>query len=336
MSQPCRFMHDFTCIWLQRRRGEPPGFDGILNWIGGASGGFFNYRFAQPGRTHRQHIGRWYPERQFPFANSVIHDPVTGLTDGRLSRCLQNGTCPNIFEVNSENEYWAKAGSLLHTDTAGHDLPDSANVRHYLLASLPHSRGRGPTGRGICQQPQNPLTATRSLRALLVNLDDWVTQGKEPPDQPRPARREWDPCAAAAPVRRRVSSDPRHRLQRPTARRRPLRLRGFVRHGRLERRAASPRRRRRIRRSCRKRMPMATTSPASGPSTSKCRSRRYTGWALRAGSAAGDGCDAWGQQIDLPERRPNVPRTATRDCQSKSGTRHTTTTSPGSRRLPTS
>ena len=60
-------------------------FDGMLNWVGGGSGGFFNYRFAQPGRTHRQHIGRWYPERQFPFANQVLFDPITGKTDGRLA-----------------------------------------------------------------------------------------------------------------------------------------------------------------------------------------------------------------------------------------------------------
>ena len=32
-------------------------FDAMLNWVGGGSGGFFNYRFAPPGRTDRQHIG---------------------------------------------------------------------------------------------------------------------------------------------------------------------------------------------------------------------------------------------------------------------------------------
>lgn len=97
----------------------------VLNWVGGGSGGFFNYRFAQPGRTHRQHIGRWYPERQFPFANQVLFDPITGKTDGRLSRCRASDTCPKIFEANSANEYWVKAGSLLHTDTRGNDLREA-------------------------------------------------------------------------------------------------------------------------------------------------------------------------------------------------------------------
>jgi hypothetical protein len=89
-------------------------------------GGFFNYRFAQPGRTHRQHIARWYPELQFPFTNQISFDLVTGKTDGRLSRCLATDTCPNIIEANSENEHWAKAGSLLHTDMLGNDLDLSA------------------------------------------------------------------------------------------------------------------------------------------------------------------------------------------------------------------
>ena len=125
-------------------------------------------------------------ESPYPTVQSAgtggLTNAVTGLTDGRLSRCLQNGTCPKIFEVNSENEYWAKAGSLLHTDTRGQDLADPPNVRHYLLASLPHGPGGGSGSRGICQQPLNPLTGNASLRALLVNLDDWVTQSKEPPD----------------------------------------------------------------------------------------------------------------------------------------------------------
>jgi hypothetical protein len=156
-----------------------------LNWIGGGSGGFFNYRFAQPARTHRQHIGRWYPERQFPFANQVIFDPVTGKTDGRLAKCLATNTCPKIFEVNSENEYWVKGGSLLHTDTLGSDLADPPNVRFYFLSSLPHAGAMGP---GICTQARNPLLPNPILRALLVTLDECVSSGKEPPASRLPRR----------------------------------------------------------------------------------------------------------------------------------------------------
>ena len=184
-SQPCRFMHDFVQLGFNEDEQGQRVFDGIHNWVGGGSGGFFNYRFAQPGRTHRQHIGRWFPERQFPFANQILFDPVTGKTDGRLRRCLTTGTCPKILEANSSNEYWVKAGSLLHTDTLGNDVLDPPNVRFYMFSSLPHSAGTGPA---ICQQPRNPLVANAGLRALQVALDEWVTSGTEPPASRVPRR----------------------------------------------------------------------------------------------------------------------------------------------------
>jgi Alpha/beta hydrolase domain len=182
VSQPCRLMHDFVLLGFNETEagGRAKVFDGVFNWIGGGNGLFINYRFAQPFRTHRQHIARWTPEFQFPFANQIITDPVTNKTDGRLERCLETGTCPKIFETNSENEYWAKGGSMLTTDGAGHDLNlfEAPNVRTYFLASHPHSPGTAP---GICQQPQNPLLPAQVVRALLVDLDEWVSIGRFPP-----------------------------------------------------------------------------------------------------------------------------------------------------------
>ena len=190
ISQPARFMRDFVHLGFNRDEAGRRVFDGVLNWIGGASGGFFNYRFAQPHRTQRQRIARWFPERQFPFAYNVLHDPVSGRTDGRLRRCLESGTCPRILEANSSNEYWVKASSLLHTDTLGHDLPDPHGVRLYLLSSFPHSGGRRQQGRGICQQPRNTAAAEPVLRALLIALDEWVSAGRPPPASRVPRRRD--------------------------------------------------------------------------------------------------------------------------------------------------
>jgi Alpha/beta hydrolase domain len=181
-SQPCRTMHDYVQLGFnqaERAAGAaPPAFDGILNWKAGGSGLFINYRFSQPVRTHRQHIARWTPEYQFPFADQKLTDTVTGKTDFRLRRCEATATCPKIFEANSSNEYWAKASSMMQTDSLGHDLGGVANVRYYLLASLPHGAGNGP---GICAQPRNPLRPNAALRALLVDLDAWVTAGTAPP-----------------------------------------------------------------------------------------------------------------------------------------------------------
>jgi hypothetical protein len=182
-SQPCRLMRDFVRLGFNQDERGHQAFDGVLNWVGGASSGSFNHRFAQPFRTHRQHIGRWYPEAFFPFANNVLQDPVTGRIDGVLRRCEASQTCPRIFEVNSANEYWAKTGSLLHTDPLGTvDLPPHPAVRMYFLSGLPHNAGvPSPTTPGVCAQPRNPLVANRSLRALLVQLDGWVSGGVEPP-----------------------------------------------------------------------------------------------------------------------------------------------------------
>ena len=89
-SQPCRTMHDLVLLgfneaeYVHNKNGHGGAgeqhqkvFDGVLNWVGGGNGIFMNYRFAQPGRTHRQHIGRWYPEFQFPWTNHITHDQVT-------------------------------------------------------------------------------------------------------------------------------------------------------------------------------------------------------------------------------------------------------------------
>ena len=185
-SQSCRFIHDFLWLGFNETEHGDQVFDGLLNWVGATSGGFFNYRFAQPGRNHWQHTGRWYPERQFPFTSEILFDPVTGRTDGWLRECRATNTCPKIFEVGSGNEYWTKGGSLLHTDTLGRDLDDDPrNVRMYLLSSLPHVAASGP---GICQQPRNPLVPNRPLRALLVALDEWVSQGNHPPQSRVPRR----------------------------------------------------------------------------------------------------------------------------------------------------
>ena len=187
VSQPARYMRDFVHLGFNEDEAGRRVFEGILNWEGGASGIFLNYRFAQTARTHRQHVGRWYPEREFPFANQVLFDPVTGKTDGRLRRCQASNSCPWIFEVNSSNEYWVKASSLLHTDPLGNDLPDPPNVRFYLLSSLAHVASTGP---GICQQPGNPIVPNAALRALLVALNEWISEDKTPPASRVPRRAE--------------------------------------------------------------------------------------------------------------------------------------------------
>ncbi len=198
ISQPCRTMRDFVALGFNEDVDAPKGangervhrkvIDGVLDWIGGGSGVFVNYRFAEPFRTHRQHIARWYPEYKFPFAYQTTTDTITGKTDGLLRRCSASDTCPKIIDANSDNEYWAKAASVLHLDSQGRDLGEEQGVRLYLIASRPHGDGVPASGPGICQQERNPLVGNEGLRALLVTLDKWVTDGTPPPPSRLPRR----------------------------------------------------------------------------------------------------------------------------------------------------
>ena len=171
-------------------------FDGILSHAGGCSGDQINFRFAQTGRTERNRQNHLYPESVFPFAHQVLTNHITGKTAGRSERGEASGTTPKRFEVNTANEYWVKACSLLHTDTQGNDLPDPDNVRYYLLSGLSHGVG-DISEKGEGQQFTNAVSPHAVHRALLAALDEWVTLGITPPESQVP-RRSVDAALAVA------------------------------------------------------------------------------------------------------------------------------------------
>lgn len=119
----------------------------------------------------------------------MLTDHLSGKTGGRDARCTASNTCPKRFEVNTANEYWVKAGSLLHTDTQGKDLEDPENVRFYLMSGQSHGVGV-VTSRSTCQQFLNPTSPHPAHRALLVALDEWVSDGTEPPKSEVPRHGE--------------------------------------------------------------------------------------------------------------------------------------------------
>ncbi|HEV8714807.1 MAG TPA: alpha/beta hydrolase domain-containing protein [Candidatus Binatia bacterium] len=179
LSQSGRFHRPFLYLGFNQDEQGRQVFDGMMPYINGAGGGFFNYRFAQPNRTAFQRWSHVYPEQIFPFAYISLTDPLTGKTDSVLARCAAWGTCPKIMEVNDSNSYWFKSASLAITTPDGiRDLPDPPTVRFYLLSSIAHGVA---SGRGLCQQLQNPISPGPALRALLAALTEWVVMGKEPP-----------------------------------------------------------------------------------------------------------------------------------------------------------
>jgi hypothetical protein len=181
VSQPARTLNDFTHLGFNQAENGRIVFDGMLQWIGAGDGLSMNYRFSQPGRTERNRQDHLFNEAVFPFANVMTTDPFTGITDSRYASCERTRTCPLAMEIYSANEYWVKAASLLHTTPDGAaDLPDSPYARNYLISSHQHGTGN-PTTRGVCQQYQNPLNSAPVQRALFIALDEWATRHRQPP-----------------------------------------------------------------------------------------------------------------------------------------------------------
>ena len=180
VSQPGRFLNDFTKLGFNQAEDNKKVFDGMMQWIAAGSGINLNYRFSQPGRTERNRQDHLFIENRFPFANVLATDPITGKVDSRYAKCEMNNTCPLAVEIYSANEYWVKTASLLHTTPDGKsDLPESPFARNYFISSHQHGVGNAAS-KGNCQQLQNPLNSAPIQRALFVALDDW-SNGVAPP-----------------------------------------------------------------------------------------------------------------------------------------------------------
>jgi hypothetical protein len=90
-----------------------------------------------------------------------------------------------------------KTASLLHTTPDGtRDLPDSKFTRNYFMSSMRHGTAASPGGpgtlpsRGVCQQADNPLNSAPVQRALFIALDEWATEGRKPPRSRVPKLRD--------------------------------------------------------------------------------------------------------------------------------------------------
>jgi len=203
VSQDGRLLKDFT--WqgfnadLHRRR----VFDGVIALVSGARKTDFNlpphaYPFAQTSRWIRQHEDHDYPGAEFPFTYQTLYDPLKGQTDGILAKCTASRTCPKIFQVDSDFESWNGHISLVVTDTTGHPLRGSKdddkhygkqhgvvlpeNVRAFQITGQQHTAGNGtPATLSICKLLSNPVDGKPVYRALVVDMDQWVTMGIEPP-----------------------------------------------------------------------------------------------------------------------------------------------------------
>ncbi len=190
LSQSGRYLHDFIYLGFNGDESDRVVFEGLMPHISGGKKTFTNYRFSQPGRSPYQHADMLYPGSEFPFTYPVTTDTLTGKSDGLLARCLAAKNCPKIIKSDSEIEFYQQRASLVVTDTQGNAITMPDNVRLYFLSNLQHFAlaNSKPEMTKTCQFPTNPLNAGPSVRAQLVALDAWITNGTEPPASRYPSR----------------------------------------------------------------------------------------------------------------------------------------------------
>ena len=177
-SQSGRFLRDLVYQGFNEDEQGRRVFDAIAPHAAGGGRMFLNYEFARPVTSCQQHTNQLEPEL-FPFAYAVMEDPQTGREDGILKR---PATDPLVIHTQTSTEYWQKRGSLAHTDGRGNDVAVPDGVRIYLFASTQHNAPYGiPAAKGKTRHPSNPLPIGPALRALILAMDRWATDGAAPP-----------------------------------------------------------------------------------------------------------------------------------------------------------
>jgi hypothetical protein len=182
VSQSGRFLRTFLYYGFNQDEKGRRVFDGLMPHVAGAGRGSFNYRFAQPSRDGHAFLNTFYPTDIFPFTDIAQMDSETGITDGLISHATPPQAAPKIFYTNTSYEYYGRSASLIHTTIDGaHDAPIPPTTRIYFLTGYQHGPGPFPPVRRNTQNLPNPNDYRWTLRALLVAMDAWVKDGKEPP-----------------------------------------------------------------------------------------------------------------------------------------------------------
>jgi hypothetical protein len=188
VSQSGRFLRHFLYQGLNQDEQDRTVFDGLIPHVAGGKHGEFNHRFGQPSSQASRS-----PNSLFPFSDVEQTDPQTGHIGGLLSRLAAQGKLPKVLHTYTSSEYWGGHGALVHIDLSGNhdlDVPDSVRVYHFggtqhPLGSFPLQDTDPRQGyRG--QQPFNWVDYRPLLRAALVNLDRWVTDGETAPPSSYP------------------------------------------------------------------------------------------------------------------------------------------------------
>jgi hypothetical protein len=183
-SQSGRFLRTYLYYGFNADEKGKKVFDGVWAHVAGGGRGSFNLRFAQPSRDGNPIQNNLYPVDIFPFTDEPETDD--GITDSILARATKDGVVPKIFYTNGAYEYWGRAASLIHISPDGKkDVPPAPNTRIYLNAGASHGANAEPVRRNT-QNILNPEDYRYAMRALLVAMNAWITDGTPPPDSQIP------------------------------------------------------------------------------------------------------------------------------------------------------
>jgi hypothetical protein len=191
ISQSGRFLRTFLYDGFNQDEKNRRVFDGVWANIGGAGRGGFNARFAQPSRDGNPFFNILYPVDIPPFSDD----------GGLLANAIRTNTVPKIFYTNGSYEYWGRDASLIHTTPDGkQDVPTARDTRIYFFPGSRHGTGSLPPRHLEAQNLDSTNDYSPSLRALLIAMQAWLKDGKQPPASvyPRIAKDELASVGAYA------------------------------------------------------------------------------------------------------------------------------------------
>ena len=106
--------------------------------------------------------------------------------DSMLARARKDGVVPKIFYTNGSCEYWGRNAGLIHISPDGKkDVPPPPTTRIYYLAGTQHGANAQPV-RNNTDNRANPEDYRFAMRALLVQMNSWITDGSAPPESMMP------------------------------------------------------------------------------------------------------------------------------------------------------
>src|SRR4030095_5413577 len=179
VSQCGNFTRTFLQLGFNEDENKKMVFEGVNDHIGTRRVSL-NIRFGRPGGSALQREDHLFPSNEPPFTWDVTLEPISGIKGGILEKCIQTNTCPKIIQTFSSSEYWQLRASLRTTDPYGKkDIPIPSNVRIYLFNSTQHAPFKITDKVSVFTTNENSYVP--NLRALLIALENWVLNDKQPP-----------------------------------------------------------------------------------------------------------------------------------------------------------